>query len=236
MEDRNLLREQRAERVDTFGTTNKPDWTTSAKATAHYASITRILGELGEAKLKQLRVPVGKTTILDALWLDFKNVARTSRAIDQDESGFAAPFRLPEVPTELNIKTHADNLLKLLEDNNAPVADGGDTPVQKAAKAALRARFIEYFIEADFVEDLRADRDALDGKNVAKTEDNLEGVEGTKAIEVFLNEAATEVRHLNAMMQNLYARNPAKLQSWLAASRVERSSKKKAAVNAVVNP
>ena len=147
MDDRDLLREQRAERVDTFGTTNEPDWTANVKATGHYANITRILDDLRDAKLKQLRVPVGKTTILDALWLDFKNVARTSRAIDQDEPGFAAPYRLPDVPTELNIKTHADNLLNLLEDNNAPVADGGRSEERRVGKECAmecRSRWSPY--------------------------------------------------------------------------------------------
>ena len=34
-------------------------------------------------------------TLLDALWLDFKDIARTARAIDLDEPGFAALYRLP---------------------------------------------------------------------------------------------------------------------------------------------
>ena len=38
--------------------------------------------------------------------------------------------------------------------NNAPVAEGGGTAEQKAAKAALRARFLQLEISADFVTDL----------------------------------------------------------------------------------
>ena len=87
------------------------------------------------------------------------------------------PIGSPTIPPRAAIKTHADALLKLLEDSNASAADGGDTPGQKTAKAALRAKFVKYFIPADFVEDLRADRDAIDEKNKAKSAGNLEGVE-----------------------------------------------------------
>ena len=71
--------------------------------------------------------------------------------------------------------------------------------------------------------DLRADRNAIDGKNLTNTAANLQGLESTESISVLLLEASQEVTRLDAMMQNLYRRHPAKLHAWLAASRVERS-------------
>ena len=70
--------------------------------------------------------------------------------------------------------------------------------------------------------DLRADRDAIDGKNLTNTAANLQGLESTESISVLLLEATQEVTPLDSMMQNLYRRHPAKLHAWLAASRVER--------------
>ena len=227
MDNRDDLREQRLTRVDTFGQDNASDWSGNATVTARFANISRILRDLAAEKVRQLRLPVGKSTLLDALWSDFKNIARTGRAIDQDEPGFAAPYVLPGDNTERAIKLHADALLQILEDNTGPVADGGDTPEQLAAKAALRQRFIGYFMPADFVDDLRNDRDALDDKNVAKIEDNNAGNEATSQIEVLLKEGNAEVTHISAALQNLYARDTAKLHSWLAAARVQRAPKKK---------
>ena len=123
-----------------------------------------------------------------------------------------------------------------------PVSSGvvedtaGDTPAQLAEKAARRAKFIRKLIPADFVEDLRADRDAIDGKNAAATADNLEGLESTEEIEALLLQGGKEVTALDAMMHNLYSRNPAKLHAWLAASRVERSPKRKKTPDAPVTP
>ena len=108
---------------------------------------------------------------------------------------------------ETVVTTHADSLLKLLEDNTAPVANGGDTPAQLAAKASLRAKFIAYELEADFVEDLRADRDALDDCNSAKYSDNNEGVQNTSAIETLLDEAQAIITRLSPLWQG-YQRVP----------------------------
>jgi hypothetical protein len=95
---------------------------------------------------------VSKETLLDALTLDFRNIARAARAIELSEPGFSAPYRLPSDSTEAAITTHADKLIALLADRP------GETD---AARAALRAKFIPYKMSADFVEDLRVDREAI---------------------------------------------------------------------------
>ena len=59
--------------------------------------------------------------------------------------------------------------------------------------------------------DLRADRNAIDGKNLTNTAANLQGLESTESISILLLEASQEVTRLDAMMQNLYRRHPAKL-------------------------
>ena len=221
MNDRNLLRHQRLDRVNTFGIEHHSDLPAGCEAIARFANVGTFSGKLNGFKVGQLRGPASLQALLDALWLDFKDIARTARAIDLDEPGFIGFYRLPGETTESSIKTHADSVLARLEDAHA------DTPDQLAEKAALRARFIGKLTPADFVEDLRADRDAIDGKNLTNTAGNLKGLESTESISVLLVEGGQEVTRLDAMMQNLYRSNPAKLHAWLAASRVERSPKRK---------
>ena len=84
-------------------------------------------------------------------------------------------------------------------------------------------------LPVDFVEDLRADRDALDACNTGKHSDNLEGVESTSAIDTLLSQAQAIVTRLDAAIQNKYSRDPDKLAAWKSASRTERSAKKAAA-------
>ncbi|MDH4445437.1 MAG: hypothetical protein QE267_09955 [Akkermansiaceae bacterium] len=182
------------------------------------------MAKLPVAQVGQLRDPVGKQALLDALFLDFKDIARTARSIALDEPGFAAaPFRFPADYSEKTCTTHADALLTLLEDNAAPVADGGDTPAEKAAKAALRAKFVAFALPADFVEDLREDRDAIDERNTDKHHDNFQGVLSTKEIDVVLGQIQSVVTRLDAVMQNPFRRAPEKLRAWQSASHIERA-------------
>jgi hypothetical protein len=90
----------------------------------------------------------------------------------------------------------------------------------------IRAKFIAYALPADFVEDLRADRDAIDDSNSANHDDNFAGVESTKAIDLVLGQIQSVVTRLDALMQNLYRRTPEKLCAWQSACHVERAPKK----------
>jgi len=230
MDDNNIRRFNRVTRVKTFGETYAADFAPGSKATSLFLELHPIVARLNEATVGQLRTPVGKPELIAALSLDFKDIARTARAIKIDQPGFDdSAYRHPATSVENPVTTHADSLLKLLKDNTAPVADGGDTPAQLAEKAALRANFIAYELPADFVEDLRADRDALDACNTGKHSDNLEGVESTSAIDTLLSQAQAIVTRLDAAIQNKYSRDPDKLAAWKSASRTERSAKKAAA-------
>ena len=218
MTDRDILRNDRLDRVQTFGRTNAGDFAPGGKATTLFTRLDQLLDHLGLAKIGQLRTPTTKSTLLDALWLDLKLIAGTSRSAALDDPAWpAGSYRLPEDRTETLIRTHADAILALLEDKTT------DTPAELAAKAARRAEFLAYEMESDFVADLRADRDAIDGANLAKTTDNLEGVESTSAIDTLLAEGQKLVSQLDAIMRNKYKRDPDKLHAWQSASHVERS-------------
>jgi hypothetical protein len=223
MDDRNIRRLTRATRVQTFGRVNAADFTPGSRATELFGDLDPILAEFTSARVGQLRGPVGKRVLLDALATDFKDIARTARAIKLDDSTFSdADYRHPLTFVETPITTHADALLKLLEDNTT----GSDTPAQLTAKAVLRGRFIAYELPTGFVEDLRADRDALDTCNSGKHSDTLEGVESTSTIDTLLGQAQAVITRLDAAIQNKYSRDPDKLTAWKSASRTERAAKK----------
>lgn len=223
MNDRDQRRYDRLTRVQTFGRENAADFSEGSKATPRFKNIDQHLADLDGAKAGQNPARVSKETLLDALNLDFKNIARTARTVALDEPGFDAPYRIPENLTESTITTHADKLLLLLDDNEAPVADGGDTPAQKTARAALRARFTAYEMPDDFVDGLRDDREAVRDANQHNQGETQGGVENTAAIGQILGLASVDVQVLDTVMHNKYARHPAKLKAWLSASRVERA-------------
>jgi len=223
MNDRDQRRYDRLTRVQTFGRENAAEFAAGSKAKTHFAAIDGLLVEIDDAKAGQQPARVSKETLLDALTLDFKDIVRTARAIALTENGFASPYRIPDNPSEAAIVTHADALLARLEDNNAPVADGGDTAEQKTAKATLRARFTAYEMAADFVADLRADRKAIADANKLNQGETQEGVENTALIGQLLEKAGKDVQELDAIMNNKYSRQPEKLRAWQSASRIERA-------------
>ncbi len=222
MNSRDQLREDRLTRVQTFGRENAADFAEGSKGKALFARIDKHLADLVLAKTGQVPGRASKATILDALWLDYKAIARTSRTIGQTEpAGFTADYAVPDDSTEKEIKTHAEKLLGRLEDQPA------DTAAQKTAKAAIRSKFIEWDIASDFVADLRADYDALIEANQHNQAENQTGVENTEAIGQILLAAGADVEALDTVIQNKYARVPEKLHVWQTASRIHRAPSKK---------
>ena len=98
-----------------------------------------------------------------------------------------------------------------------------DTAADKTAKAALRARFVEYELPADFVTHLRADRNAITQANKNNQGEVLGGVENTGLIGELLGKINDEIGELDAIMYNKYTRQPEKLRAWQSASHVERA-------------
>jgi hypothetical protein len=211
MDDREQRRFDRLTRVQTFGREHAADFAAGSKASTHFAAIDGHITALEHARAGQRPDRLSKATLLDALWLDFKAIARTARSIGLTDPGFAAAYRVPENYTEKDISTFADALLARLE---GPAA------------ADLRAKFIAYEMPADFVEDLRADREALREVNQLNQGETQEGVGNTKLVDEHLAAAARDVQELDAIMHNKYARQPETLRAWQSASHVERAPRR----------
>lgn len=217
MNDRDERRGDRGSRVQTFGRENAADFADGSKARSLFTILDLLLAQYQEAKTEQTPTYVSKETLFDALSLDLKNIARTARDIEKSENGFAAAYRIPENVAESAVLTHADAVLKRLEDQ------AGDAAAVTAAKAALRARFIAYELPADFVTQLRADRQAIEDANKLNQKETLDGVGSTRRIGELLGQINAVVSGLDAIMYNKYTRRPEKLRAWQSASHVERA-------------
>src|SRR2546428_9925923 len=88
-------------RVVTFGKDNAADFPAATEGAKRFANLAQVIAGLDDAKANQK--PGGataKSVLLDALRLDVQNIARTARAIAQDEPGFGDRFRLPGNPSD----------------------------------------------------------------------------------------------------------------------------------------
>lgn len=222
MNDRDQRRYNRLKAVQTFRQNHAADFAAGSLAAHHFGQIDACIGQLDAARAGQLPARASKATLLDALTLDLRNIGRTARAIEDatpPSPGFAAPYRFPDNKAASSIAAHADAVLAHLEDT----AD--DTAEQKTARAALRARFVAYELPAEFVAELRADRDALEATGENNEAATQGGVENTALISQLLTRAGATVDQLDTIMGNKYTRAPEKLHAWSRASRVERTPK-----------
>ena len=224
MNDRDTRRLARAQNLIIFCENNSADHAAIPIIAEHVAKISTSVALVTGARAGQSPNRITKASLLDALLLDFKRIAGTARAIElrDGETGFAVPFNQVPHRIEKDIRAYADSLLKLLEENNAPVADGGDTPEQKTAKATLRDRFLALGINSAFVTNLRKDRDGLDQVHAHNKTEVQEGTEDTALIDAQLTLINTEVDILDSIMGNIYELQLEKLHAWKRASRVER--------------
>ena len=211
MNDRETIRYDVFGRVDTFGKTNATDIAPTSEAAKRFTNIRRIIADLDKEKANQKGgSATAKEVLLDALRLDLQNVARTARAIAQDEPGFSDKFRTPDSPSQTALLTAADSVIVELK------------------KAGVAAKFIAHELPADFVQHLTDDRAAIDAAEDTMEGDDQEGVASTAAVGRLIRDGMKEVNYLNAIMYNKYSRQPEKLRAWLSASHLERTAKKAA--------
>lgn len=230
MNDRDQRRLDRLLRVQTFGRNNAADFVPEGLVATTLAALDQKLVAIEAAKAEQTPNRVSKATLLDALLIDFKSVARTARAIEEaGEPGFAAAYAVPQPLTEAAARTHATALLGRLEDA------AGDSPAVKTAKETLRSWFARYEMAPNFVTDLRADLEALTAAAANNVTETQQGVESTARLDTLLSEATGHVVQLDAAVRNRYARQPDKLAAWASASHVENAGKRsRAATNTTI--
>ena len=155
MNDRETRRYDMFGRVQTFGKDNTTDFAAGSKAAGHFANVTQVIKDLDTEKAKQGGgTATAKEVLLDALRLDLQNIARTARAIDANEPGFADKFRPPDSPSQTALLT------------------AGDSVVLELAQPSVPAKFIAYEMPADFVQDLQDDIAAIRAANSAMDSDD----------------------------------------------------------------
>lgn len=176
-------------RVQAVGKDNTADFAAGSKAAGHFASVAQIIKDLATAK----------EVLLDALRLDLQNIARTARAVDAAEPGFADKFRTPDSPSQTALLT------------------AGDSVVLELAKPGVPAKFIAYEMPAYFVQDLKDDIAAIRAADTDMESDDQEGVASTAAVGRLIRAGMAEVTQLDAIVNNKYARNPEKLRAWESA-------------------
>lgn len=218
MNDREKRRYEKFTREAAFGAANTADFPTGSQGKIRFANLAQVITDLDAAKAgQQGGGNTAKSVLLDALRLDVLNIRRTAVALDQDEPGLAD--QLPALPSasDADLLTTADHYIAQLVENT------DDDDPTKAAKTALRAKFVALELPADFATNLQDDRDAITAADTAQEGNREDTVASTSAVGRLIKAGMKESTYLDALVRNKYARDPDKIRAWETASHLERA-------------
>ena len=214
MNDRQNRRIQTLRRVHDLSLERRSDFAPTSVATQLFAIVKNSLDEVeghaasqtassgasrqGTATREQARLAVRE---------DLKAISRTAAIMTDKFPGLDEKFRMPR----------EDNDQDLLSAGNAFIAEA--TP--------LAAEFIAHEMPADFLDDLRADLQALEEAMSAQSTGKGQRIAAGVGMDESIDTGMAAVRKLNAIMRNKYANNPAVLAQWISASHTERDPRHK---------
>ncbi len=168
----------------------------------HTLAGDQLVGE-GEAR----QSVAGKDDALDDMWTMIRNMNRAANAFSDEMPNITDKFRLPRNRSQENTAATA----------RAFITDA----------APIKAKFVEYGLADDFLEQLQADIDAFNDEG---TNADSGGEQRAAATEGLLDAAKRGMdisRKLDSIVKIKYQNNPQKLASWRVASHLEKAPKSK---------
>lgn len=221
MEDAQQRQLDRFIRVKNFATNNAAD-AAATDAAQHVAKLSKVIADMEAARTGQKGLSAeAQQALLQGLLMDARDIARTARAVAQEEAGFEKFFPRPLGSGPAAVLLSVDTMLSNL------VAAAGDDAATVAAKAARVAKLATHGLGATFHTDLAAHRAQFVGARDDEDSGDNSGVEDTAVIAARVGEGQKECVFLDATFRNLYRRDPGKLAAWTSANNVEDAPKKK---------
>ena len=209
MEGRLMREDARNVRAENFLTEGAADFAHNTVATAKIAQLTAANAAVAEQRQNQIGgagdVRQDYETYadaFDALVDDMETIRDFAASMARDVPGLETKFRIPR---------------------------SGGKPAKIAAAyvfaddaEAIKQKFLDYGIEADFIAHLRAKADAAqNGLNAAQTSTGKK-VGATGALAVNVKTASDTVESLRPIVKYTYRDNPSKFTEWNHLAKVER--------------
>lgn len=208
MQVRESLRYDMFLRVDAFGGDYLTWLSATSKGAGYRKTVKEVIAQLAQNKvLQQPPRAIAIEVLFDALLLDLKMIAKTARAIQQDEPGFATSFTISDT-------------------NPAALLTTADTFILALKKEGIAERFIAYEMAPDFVQHLENDLVDIRKTHADLSSGTTTSVAKTKAIGLAVSTGIKAVNNLDAIVTNKYSRNAEVLRAWQTASHIERTPKR----------
>jgi hypothetical protein len=144
-----------------------------------------------------------KDDYLDDLIEMIRDINRAANAFADEVPGIEQKFRLPRTRSQQNIVSTAQSF--------------------QTDATPLKAKFIEYGLDADFLTDLHDTIDHV--RNRSSQADSAQGQQttATGGLTYAIGRGMDVSRKLDAIVKIKYRNNPAKLSAWAVASHLERA-------------
>src|SRR5205085_10189395 len=157
---------------------------------------------------KRQQGSVGRRDVRESLRAQLKAMRGTAKVMGLDHSEVKGSFE----------RLSTDNSDQTL------IADARSA-VQTATP--LKARFIEYGLEADFIDKMTENADSLERYMSLQTESVGARVNATASINQTLKHVDELIAKLDVIVRNKYRNDPAKLAAWESARHLERAARSK---------
>lgn len=155
-----------------------------------------------------------KEDLMDELNETIRNLNRAANAFGDEVAGAEMKFRLPRNRSGQNLLATAKSFA--------------------ADAEPLKAKFVEYGLDADFLDDLRALIAEVETRNAQADSAGDLRAEATGGLFDAIQKRSAISRKLDSIVKIKYRSNPAKLAAWAVASHLERDPQTKN--TPVVNP
>jgi len=216
MNDREKARSDAFERIEGFLETRISNFTAGGKAVTAYADLQQVNQDIAKYAAQQstgggqrTSGTTAKSVLADGLSLDLSAMSTTAQDIEEDEPGFASQFQLPDANNYGDLLTAAKTFL------------------QNATPADVKAKFIAYEMEPEFLDDLAADIEAFENAKDDQGGGLSDQVTATKALALAIAKGMRARKTLNAAVRNKYKRDAVTLRAWESASHIERPPRRK---------
>lgn len=202
------------QRVTGFAETHADSFPTNSLGSRLFAEIKSAFDDLNTHAATQvggLRTRSEGTTTKAGTHADLRDalraICRTARSIAVEQPGVDSRFRMP-----------ARDEQSLLS---------GARAIATAAES-LKAKFIEYGMPADFLEDLETKIESFVEATERQNAGEEARVSATASIDDAIERGRSALRRLDAIVRNTFRDDPAALAAWESAKHVERARTKAA--------
>lgn len=210
-------------RAGDFLTENAPDFASNTVATAKISALAASNAKVEQELQKQIggasRVKQNYAVaedVFDALLDEMRDVRGFADSIAKEVPGLEKKFRIPPGGSKRAVIAAARV--------NADDAE------------EYKQTFIDYGLEATFINDLRAKADAAEQALNAAEASTGEKVGATGTLEQLVKETNAIVESTDPIVRRVYRNNPTKLAAWTFASHVERHTPQPSAANPKAPP